>query len=212
MAGRGGRPRAGTRSGKRTSTRPRWTPGPGTVSPVDRRTVKAHVGNPPTVSQPEREGEGPTISPVPRLIACARSVPCWLRAPWLSCEGVDAVLGLPSHPALGSKCSAEQEGSSNHGRPGFGPGSGQRAGSSAGQGGQILGTGTAGPGNAKRMAGRHRRQEEATDLRGPHRVAGWAAGTRGGWAPGPQAKAGQVGPGESGWLTAALGNTPAFPP
>ena len=63
MAGRGGRPRAGTGSGKRTSTQPRWTPGHGTVSPVDRRTVKAHVGNRQLSPNQKGREKGPLSRP-----------------------------------------------------------------------------------------------------------------------------------------------------
>ena len=61
---RGGRPRVGTRSGKRTSTRPRWTPGPGTISPLYRRTVEVHVGNRQLSPNQKGREKGPLSRPL----------------------------------------------------------------------------------------------------------------------------------------------------
>ena len=63
-SGRGGRSRVGTRSGKRTSTRPHWTPGPGTVSPLYRRTVEVHVGNRQLSPNQKGREKGPLSRPL----------------------------------------------------------------------------------------------------------------------------------------------------
>ena len=44
----------------------------------------------------------------------------------------------------------------------------------------------------------------------PHRLAGWAVGTCGGWAPGPQTEAGQEGPDESKRQTTRPTRLPGF--
>ena len=63
-SGQGGRSRVGTRSGKRTSTRPHWTPGPGTVSPLYRRTVEVHVGNRQLSPNQKGREKGPLSRPL----------------------------------------------------------------------------------------------------------------------------------------------------
>ena len=63
-SGRGGRSRVGTRSGKRTSTRPHWTPGPGTVSPLYRWTVEVHVGNRQLSPNQKGREKGPLSRPL----------------------------------------------------------------------------------------------------------------------------------------------------